>query len=187
MQTSVSRSLATMHTLCLVSLCQPGDRVLVSALTLINQACHYLAQLAHVVHEVPGATLELNRKAVLLISGPLPKMAALGWGLTPATVGSYCPGPTRLFLSPVKTVPSGGGCACKCPSGVSSYLRVADTDLGFQTQTWAESLCQCSRRASRKLALWLGCHADHLHLQASSSQALSPADCFDNICGRRKQ
>ncbi len=84
---------------------------------------------------VPGATLELNRKAVLLISGPLPKTAALGWGLTPVTVGSYWPGPTRLFLSPVKTVPSGGGCACNCPSGVSSYLRVAATDLGFPTQT----------------------------------------------------
>ncbi len=82
---------------------------------------------------LPGAMLELNRKAVLLISGPLPKTAALGWGLTPATVGSYCPGPTRLFLSPVKIVPSGGGCACNCPSGVSSYLRVADTGLGFQT------------------------------------------------------
>ena len=110
--------------------------MLVTSLTLMHQAQDYLDQLAHVGDEIPGATLELNRKAVLLISGPLPKTAALGWGLTPATVGSYCPGPTRLFLCPEKTVPSGGGCACNCPSGVSSYLKVADTDLGLQTQTW---------------------------------------------------
>ena len=77
----------------------------------------------------PGAALVPSRKAVRSISGPLPKTAALGSGRTAPTVGSYCPGPTLLAFSPVNRLPSGGGCGRNCPSGVSSYLSCAMSQL----------------------------------------------------------